>query len=152
MNSPAKNIYVVAKREFTDYFTSPVAYVFLVIFLALCAFFTFQGAPIQGIGQTPFFDFNEASLASFFPLLPMMFLMLVPAIGMRLWSQEKHTGTLELLLTLPITPTEAVLGKFFASWAFLLLALALTFPLWITASMLDHQITAPSFAATLALA
>ena len=141
MNSPAKNIYVVAKREFTDYFTSPVAYVFLVIFLALCAFFTFQGAPIQGIGQTPFFDLNEASLASFFPLLPLMFLMLVPAIGMRLWSQEKRTGTLELLLTLPITPTEAVLGKFFASWAFLLLALALTFPLWITASMLgspDH--------------
>jgi len=142
MNSPIKNIYVVAKREFTDYFTSPVAYVFLVIFLALSAFFTFQGAPIQGIRQTPFFDLNEASLASFFPLLPMMFLILVPAIGMRLWSQEKHTGTLELLLTLPITPAQAVLGKFIASWAFLLLALALTCPLWITAGMLgspDHS-------------
>ena len=142
MNTAVRNIWVVAKREFTDYFTSPVAYVFLVIFLTMCSFFTFQGSPIQGMRQTPFFDLNEASLASFFPLLPLMFLILVPAIGMRLWSQEKRTGTLELLLTLPITPAQAVIGKFFASWVFLILALALTFPLWITASILgspDHQ-------------
>ena len=114
MNHALRNIWVVAKREFTDYFTSPVAYVFLVIFLTLCSFFTFQGSPIQGMRQTPFFDLNEASLASFFPLLPLMFLILVPAIGMRLWSQEKRTGTLELLLTLPITPAQAVVGKFLA--------------------------------------
>ena len=142
MNSACRNIWVVAKREFTDYFTSPVAYVFLVIFLTMCSFFTFQGSPIQGMRQTPFFDLNEASLAPFFPLMPLMFLILVPAIGMRLWSQEKRTGTLELLLTLPITPAQAVIGKFLASWVFLLLALALTFPIWITASKLgspDHQ-------------
>ena len=107
-----KSIWTITKRELAGYFNSPVAYVFLVIFLTLCSFFTFQGSPIQGMRQTPFFDLNEASLASFFPLLPLMFLILVPAIGMRLWSEERKSGTIELLMTLPISTTQAVFGKF----------------------------------------
>jgi ABC-2 type transport system permease protein len=125
MNSPIRNIFTIAKREFTSYFTSPVAYVFLVIFLLLAGFFTFM------VGQD-FFARNEASLGSFFLWHPWLYLFLVPAVAMRLWSEEKRTGTLELLLTLPITPTQAVIGKFLASWAFLILALVLTFPIWLT--------------------
>ncbi len=125
MNSPLRNIFTVAKREFTSYFTSPVAYVFLVIFLLLAGFFTFM------VGQD-FFARNEASLGSFFLWHPWLYLFLVPAVAMRLWSEEKRTGTLELLLTLPITPGQAVIGKFIASWAFLILALVLTFPIWLT--------------------
>lgn len=123
--SPLRNILVVAKREFSAYFTSPVAYVFLVIFLLLAGFFTFM------VGQD-FFSRNEASLGSFFLWHPWLYLFLVPAIAMRLWSEEKRTGTLELLLTLPITTGQAVIGKFLASWAFLILCLILTFPIWIT--------------------
>ena len=122
MNTPVQNIITVAKREFTSYFTSPVAYVFLVIFLLLAGFFTFM------VGQD-FFSRNEASLGSFFLWHPWLYLFLVPAVAMRLWSEEKRTGTLELLLTLPITPGQAVIGKFLASWAFLILALVLTFPI-----------------------
>ena len=125
MNTPIRNIFIVAKREFTSYFTSPVAYVFLVIFLLLAGFFTFM------VGQD-FFSRNEASLGSFFLWHPWLYLFLVPAVAMRLWSEEKRTGTLELLLTLPITPVQAVIGKFLASWAFLILALVLTFPIWLT--------------------
>lgn len=125
MNSPARNIWVVTKREFSAYFTSPVAYVFLVIFLLLAGFFTFM------VGQD-FFSRNEASLGSFFLWHPWLYLFLVPAIAMRLWSEEKRTGTLELLLTLPITTGQAVIGKFLASWAFLILCLFLTFPIWLT--------------------
>jgi len=125
MNSPIRNIFTVAKREFTSYFTSPVAYVFLVIFLLLAGFFTFM------VGQD-FFARNEASLGSFFLWHPWLYLFLVPAVAMRLWSEEKRTGTLELLLTFPITPAQAVIGKFLASWAFLILALVLTFPIWLT--------------------
>ena len=122
MNTPIRNIFTVAKREFTSYFTSPVAYVFLVIFLLLAGFFTFM------VGQD-FFARNEASLGSFFLWHPWLYLFLVPAVAMRLWAEEKRTGTLELLLTLPITPSQAVIGKFLASWAFLILALVLTFPI-----------------------
>ena len=104
MNTPIRNIFTVAKREFTSYFTSPVAYVFLVIFLLLAGFFTFM------VGQD-FFARNEASLGSFFLWHPWLYLFLVPAVAMRLWAEEKRTGTLELLLTLPITPTQAVIGK-----------------------------------------
>ena len=125
MNSPIRNIFTIAKREFTSYFTSPVAYVFLVIFLLLAGFFTFM------VGQD-FFRRDEASLGSFFLWHPWLYLFLVPAVAMRLWSEEKRTGTLELLLTFPITPTQAVIGKFLASWAFLILALVLTFPIWLT--------------------
>ena len=102
--SPMRNILVVAKREFSAYFTTPVAYVFLVIFLLLAGFFTFM------VGQD-FFSSNDASLGSFFVWHPWLYLFLVPAIAMRLWSEEKRTGTLELLLTLPITTGQAVIGK-----------------------------------------
>jgi ABC-2 type transport system permease protein len=119
-----KNIFAIMKRELGGYFTSPVAYVFLVIFLLLTGFFTFT------IGN--FFERGEASLVSFFTWHPWLYLFLVPAAGMRLWSEERRLGTLELLLTLPITPWQAIVGKFLASWLFLIIALALTFPVWIT--------------------
>jgi ABC-2 type transport system permease protein len=118
----------VAKRELAGYFSSPVAYVFIVIFLLLTGFFTFNVAN--------FFEASEASLRSFFYWHPWLYLFLVPAIGMRLWSEERRQGTIELLLTLPITPWQAILGKFLASWAFLAIALALTFPIWITVNWL----------------
>ncbi len=121
-------IRTIAKRELAAYFESPVAYVFLVIFLLLAGFFTFTFGG--------FFDRGEASLASFFGWMPWLFLFLVPAVGMRLWSDERRLGTMELLLTLPVTAWQAILGKFLASWAFLAIALALTFPVVITVNIL----------------
>jgi len=121
-------IATIAKRELAAYFESPVAYVFLVIFLLLAGFFTFTFGG--------FFDRGEASLASFFGWMPWLFLFLVPAVGMRLWSDERRLGTMELLLTLPVTTWQAILGKFLASWAFLAIALALTFPVVITVNIL----------------
>jgi ABC-2 type transport system permease protein len=122
------NIIAIMKRELGGYFTSPVAYVFLVIFLLLTGFFTFT------VGN--FFERGEASLVSFFTWHPWLYLFLVPAAGMRLWSEERRLGTLELLLTMPITTLQAIVGKFLASWLFLLIALALTFPVWITVNWL----------------
>src|SRR2546426_11897448 len=127
MNSWA-NIRTIAKRELGGYFASPVAYVFIVIFLLLCGFFTFM------LGG--FFERNEASLVSFFLWHPWLYLFLVPAAGMRLWAEERRVGTLELLLTMPITAWQAIVGKFLASWLFLALALALTFPVVITVNYL----------------
>ena len=118
------NINAITKRELGGYFTSPVAYVFLVIFLLLTGFFTFT------VGN--FFERGEASLVSFFTWHPWLYLFLVPAAGMRLWSEERRLGTLELLLTMPITTWQAIIGKFLASWLFLIIALALTFPVWFT--------------------
>jgi ABC-2 type transport system permease protein len=124
-----KNIWCIAKRELTAYFTAPVAYVFLVIFLLLCGFFTFM------VGG--FFERGEASLTwSFFYWHPWFYLFLVPAVGMRLWADERRVGSLELLLTMPITPWQAIMGKFLASWLFLALALVLTFPVVITVNHL----------------
>jgi ABC-2 type transport system permease protein len=123
-----KNILTIAKRELSSYFTSPVAYVFLVIFLLMTGFFTFTAGN--------FFERGEASLAAFFGWLPWIFLVLVPAVGMRLWAEERRSGTLELLLTMPITASQAIIAKFVASWIFLALALALTFPAVITANLL----------------
>src|SRR5258705_8264373 len=114
------NIKAIMKRELGSYFSSPIAYVFLVIFLLLAGFFTFT------IGN--FFERGEASLVSFFTWHPWLYLFLVPAVGMRLWSEERRLGTMELLLTMPVTAWQAIVGKFLASWLFLLLALALTFP------------------------
>ncbi len=128
MNSWA-NIKTIAKRELAAYFTSPLAYVFIVIFLLLCGFFTFM------IGG--FFERGEASLArSFFEWHPWFYLFLVPAVGMRLWAEERRVGTLELLLTMPVTAWQAIVGKFLASWLFLGLALVLTFPVVITVNYL----------------
>jgi ABC-2 type transport system permease protein len=121
-------IRAIAKRELVAYFTSPVAYVFLVIFLLLTGFLTFTAGA--------FFERGEASLASFFAFHPWVYLVLVPAVGMRLWAEERRAGTLELLLTLPVTAWQAILGKFLASWAFLAIALALTFPVVVTVNVL----------------
>src|SRR5881392_3764601 len=122
------NIRAIAKRELGGYFASPVAYVFIVIFLLLCGFFTFM------LGG--FFERREASLVSFFLWHPWLYLFLVPAVGMRLWSEERRLGTMELLLTMPITTWQAIVGKFLASWLFLALALALTFPVIISVNYL----------------
>jgi len=116
------------KREFLGYFRSPVAYVFIVIFLLAavgCAFF---------LGR--FYESNQASLEIFFAYIPWLYLVFVPAVGMRLWAEERRSGTIELLFTMPITVTEAVLAKFCAGWAFLGIALLLTFPLVVTANFL----------------
>jgi ABC-2 type transport system permease protein len=124
------NIKAIVKRELGGYFTSPIAYVFLVIFLLLTGFFTFT------VGS--FFERGEASLVSFFTWHPWLYLFLVPAVGMRLWSEERRLGTMELLLTMPVTTWEALIGKFLASWLFLALALALTFPVVITVNYLGN--------------
>jgi ABC-2 type transport system permease protein len=129
--NPWANIKTITKRELAAYFTSPLAYIFIVIFLLLCGFFTFM------VGG--FFERGEASLsASFFIWHPWFYLFLVPAVGMRLWAEERRVGTIELLLTMPITAWQAIVGKFLASWLFLLLALVLTFPIWITVNYLGH--------------
>lgn len=123
------NIKTITKRELGAYFSSPVAYVFIVIFLLLCGFFTFM------VGG--FFERGEASLVRpFFDWHPWFYLFLVPAVGMRLWAEERRVGTLELLLTMPITAWQAIVGKFLASWLFLALALLLTFPVIITVNYL----------------
>ena len=134
------NIKTIAKRELLAYFSSPVAYVFIVIFLLLNGFFTFM------IGG--FFERGEASLAnSFFMWHPWFYLFLVPAVGMRLWADERRVGTLELLLTMPIAPWEAIVGKFLASWLFLGLALFLTFPVVWTVNYLGSPDNGVIFAA-----
>jgi ABC-2 type transport system permease protein len=115
----------IFKREFLGYFRTPVAYVFLVAFLFISvalAFSRFGG----------FFKAGFASLDSFFGFFPWLFLFIVPAVGMRLWSEEKRSGTAELLFTLPVTTLEAVIGKFLAGWAFLALAVVLSFPMALT--------------------
>jgi gliding motility-associated transport system permease protein len=123
-------IRTIAKRELASYFISPVAYVFLVIFLLLTGFLTFTAGA--------FFERGEASLGAFFSWHPWVYLMLVPAAGMRLWAEERRAGTLELLLTMPVTAWQAILGKFLASWAFLAIALALTFPVAVTVNVLGE--------------
>jgi len=129
MNS-ITNIKTITKREIGGYFSSPVAYVFIVIFLLLCGFFTFM------LGG--FFERREASLMSFFIWHPWLYLFLVPAAAMRLWSEERRQGTMELLLTMPVTAWQAIVGKFLASWLFLGLALALTFPVVISVNYLGN--------------
>jgi len=140
-------IRTIARRELAAYFESPVAYVFLVIFLLLAGFFTFAFGG--------FFERGEASLGAFFGWMPWLFLFLVPAVGMRLWSDERRLGTIELLLTLPVTSWQAILGKFFASWLFLAIALALTFPVVITVNVLgdpDNGVIACGYVGSLLLA
>ena len=113
----------ILKRELRAYFSTPLAYVFLVIFLFFSSFLTFQNN---------FFELGQASLQVFFSNMPLLFIFLVPAIAMRLWAEERRTNSIELLFTLPITPTQAVLGKFLAAWSVIALALALTAPMLIT--------------------
>jgi ABC-2 type transport system permease protein len=147
MISAWKSVRTIARRELASYFASPVAYVFLVIYLLLTGFFTFT------VGA--FFERGEASLISFFVWHPWLYLVLVPAVGMRLWSEERRAGTLELLLTMPVTAWQAILGKFLASWAFLAIALALTFPVVITVNLLgspDNGIIVAGYLGSLLLA
>jgi ABC-2 type transport system permease protein len=125
-----RHIVAIAKREITGYFASPVAYVFIVIFLLLAGFLTFM------VGG--FFERGQANLLPFFAWHPWLYLFLVPSVGMRMWSEERRLGTIELLLTMPITPWQAIVGKFLASWAVLALALALTFPIVFTVNYLGH--------------
>lgn len=121
-------ISAVFRRELRSYFVTPVAYVFIVIFLVLMGTFTFY------LGG--FYERRQADLSPFFNYHPWLYLFLVPAIAMRLWAEERKTGSVELLMTLPITAWQAVLGKYFAAWAFTGIALALTFPIWLTVNYL----------------
>jgi ABC-2 type transport system permease protein len=134
------NIKTIAKRELGGYFSSPVAYVFIVIFLLLTGFFTFT---MDG----NFFQLGQASLESFFRWHPWLYLFLVPCVGMRLWAEERRVGTIELLLTKPITAWQAIVGKFTASWMFLGLSLLLTFPVVVTVNYLGSPDNGVIFAA-----
>lgn len=136
--SAARNIGVIFKREFAAYFATPVAYVFLIVFLALAGAMTFF------IGN--FFQRNQADLDSFFVFHPWVYLFLMPALAMRLWAEERKSGTVELLFTLPIATWHAVVGKFLAAWVFAGIALALTFPIWITVSYLGEPDNGPIMA------
>jgi ABC-2 type transport system permease protein len=125
-----RNTLIIAKREFGSYFGTPLAYVFIVIFLSLTGALTFF------LGG--FLDNGQATLETFFVYHPWLYLLLVPAVAMRLWAEERKTGTIENLMTLPVSTHEAVLGKFLAAWAFCGIALALTFPMWITVNYLGN--------------
>jgi len=141
------NILIILKRELYGYFSTPVAYVFIVIFLFLTGIFTFY------LGS--FYDSNQADLNPFFRFHPWLYLFLIPAISMRLWSEERKSGTIELLMTLPVTTTDAVVGKFLAAWCFSGIALALTFPLWITVNYLgdpDNTVIIASYLGSLLMA
>ena len=137
----------ITKRELISYFATPVAYVFITIFLLLSGLFTFY------LGN--FFEIGQASLGSFFEWHPWLYLFLIPAITMRLWSEEKKSGTIELLTTLPVSTLNIVLGKFMAAWLFTLLALILTFPMWITVNYLgnpDNGVITASYIGSLLMA
>jgi ABC-2 type transport system permease protein len=125
-----RNVMVICRRELSAYFSSPLAYVFIVIFLALAGSMTFYvGNFLQG---------GRADLQSFFSFHPWLYLFLIPALGMRLWAEERKSGTIEFLMTLPVRTSEAVAGKFLAAWLFAGIALALTFPIWLTVNYLGN--------------
>ncbi|MFH1370303.1 MAG: ABC transporter permease [Planctomycetota bacterium] len=119
----------VFKRELKSYFTTPIAYVFLVVFLFFAGYLTFKNG---------FYEIRQADMEAFFANMPLLFAFLVPAAAMRLWAEERKSGSIELLFTLPVTVTQAVLGKFFAAWVFIIIALALTFPMVITVFYLGN--------------
>jgi ABC-2 type transport system permease protein len=136
-----RNTLILFRREFASYFATPLALVFIVIFLvfALALTFLFGG----------FSKSNQADLSSFFYFHPWLYLFLMPALSMRLWAEERKSGTIELLMTLPIAPWQAVIGKYLAAWAVAGLALALTFPIWITVNYLGDPDNGVIFAAYL---
>lgn len=137
----------VMRRELRGYFVTPVAWVFGVIFLVLAGALTFY------LGH--FYARGQADLQPFFRFHPWLYLFLVPALSMQLWAEERNSGTMELLLTLPLTATQAMLGKFLAAWAFVALALALTFPIWLTVNYLgnpDNGIIAAGYLGSLLMA
>jgi ABC-2 type transport system permease protein len=123
-----RNVVIIMRRELASYFATPVAYVFIIIFLVLAGAFTFY------LGG--FYERGQADLLPFFNFHPWLYLFLVPALSMRLWSEERKSGSIELLMTLPVKRSEAVLGKFLAAWLCTGIALALTFPIWITVNYL----------------
>ena len=133
-----RNTLVVFRRELSSYFTTPIAYVFIVIFLLLSGIFTFY------LGN--FFSRGQADLQPFFNFHPWLYLFLIPALAMRLWAEERKSGSVELLLTLPISIGDAVLGKFLAAWIFTAIALFFTFPMWITVNYLGNPDNAVIFA------
>lgn len=124
----SSNVGILFRRELASYFATPVAYVFTLIFLVLAGLFTFY------FGN--FYNRGQADLMPFFMYHPFLYLFLVPAVSMRMWAEERKSGSIELLLTLPVTMLEAVVGKFLAAWAFIGIALAMTFPIWITVNYL----------------
>ena len=128
MNNYINKTYIILDRELRGYFRTPLASIFLLVFLALSSGMTFF------LGR--FFERDQADLTAFFSWHPWLFLVLMPAIGMRLWAEERRSGTIELLITLPVTNTQLVVGKFLASWFFTLIALILTMPIWITVNFL----------------
>ena len=137
----ATRVVAVFQRELTSYFVSPMAYVFLSVFVLVSGFLTFE------FGH--FFSREQADLLSFFIFHPWLYLVLMPPLAMRLWSEEQQTGTIELLLTLPLTTMDTVLAKFFAAWVFLAIALATTSPIWITVNYLGDPDNGIIFAAYL---
>ena len=141
MSQSLKMINIIFRREFASFFATPVAYVFIAIFLSMSGVFTFF------FGN--FYDRGQADLLPFFNFHPWLYLFLVPAIAMRTWSEERKSGSIELLMTLPITSTQAMLGKFFAAWAILGMSLLLTFPLWIMVNYLGSPDNGIIFAAYL---
>jgi len=122
------NILTIWAREFYSYFKSPLAYIFIVVFLMLSGVFTFY------FGS--FFEREQADLIPFFTFHPWLYLFLLPALSMRLWAEERRSGSIELLMTLPVSPAEAVLAKFLAAWCISGCALLLTFPIWLTVNYL----------------
>jgi ABC-2 type transport system permease protein len=137
----------IFKRELAGYFVTPVAYVFIVVFLLVTGVFTFE------LGQ--FYERGQADLRPFFDFHPWLYLFLIPAISMRLWAEERKQGTIELLMTLPVPLYAAVLGKYLAAWAFAAIALVLTFPMWITVNYLgnpDNGVIAAAYIGSLLMA
>jgi ABC-2 type transport system permease protein len=142
-----RSTWIIFRRELASYFATPLAYVFIVIFLAMSGALTFF------FGN--FFDRGQADLQPFFTFHPWLYLVLIPALAMRLWAEERKSGTIELFLTLPISIGSAVMGKFLASWAFAAIALALTFPFWITVNVLgspDNGVIIASYIGSLLMA
>ncbi|MBJ57988.1 MAG: ABC transporter permease [Rickettsiales bacterium] len=147
MNDFLKLTFSLFKRELLGYFSTPIGYVFITIFLLLAGLFTFY------LGN--FFEIGQASLISFFQWHPWLYLFLIPAISMRLWAEEKRTGTIELLTTLPINTFALVLGKFLSAWLFTFISLILTFPIWLTVNYLgnpDNGVIIASYLGSLLMA
>ena len=139
--------WAIFRRELKSYFNTPLAYIFIVIFLFLTGIFTFY------LGS--FFIRGQADLKPFFNFHPWLYLFLVPAIAMRLWAEERKSGAIELLLTLPVSLWSTVLGKFLAAWVFIIIALSLTFPMWITVNYLgqpDHGVIIASYLGSVLMA
>ncbi len=137
----------ITKRELSGYFATPVAYVFIVIFLLMAGLFTFY--------MGSFYERSQADLSAFFDWHPWLYLFLIPAISMRLWAEERRNGTIELLMTLPASVTQAVIGKFLAAWIFTGISLILTFPMWLTVNYLgdpDNGVIITSYLGSLLMA